>query len=525
MLLCRVASEGSRSPLLLALPDPCLLAVLQCCAADDQRSLCSAARANSRLHQAAVLALRSITVVVTKHAQADCVLRYLEKHAKHVDSLELEGGVKFGRTALGALPMDLRLRSLHLDKWQLQGVGLQGKLGPLGEVSALKQLCLRHCEVLDGMADVLAATLLRLPAGLEHLCISGLHRSTNIDMDFAARVIQQLQGLTYLELADLKLPAVDPVRGQASPALQSLRSLTQLRDLRLDDVRDDMTITASMLSGMRDLTRLELCCSVKLQPGALAGKTRLQHLYLGIWHKDAGELAQLLSYMQHLQQLTHLNIQHNMTVVKDEAPLPPAAYAALTASSKLQVLDAREFGLPVDAWRHVFPPGSQLPDLHALAIWVTGTYAAAGSFPTPDGTSLVSCCPGLRSLYMANVPFNAAVLAPLTGLCGLKELNVDNCEATVEGMGALCQLTGLRYLVVVAPAALEQVGLLLQLTKLKQLTTLAYLVPVHPGPGEVVVNRYELLKKKGGLNSLQVRQNVRALDTVAQCATWPGVAA
>jgi hypothetical protein len=62
---------------LLALPDPCLLAVLQCCAADDRRSLFSAARAHSRLHQAAVLALSSITAVVSHQQQADSVLVYV----------------------------------------------------------------------------------------------------------------------------------------------------------------------------------------------------------------------------------------------------------------------------------------------------------------------------------------------------------------------------------------------------------------------------------------------------------------
>jgi hypothetical protein len=48
---------------LLQLPDACLLAVLQCCA-DEPCSLFSAARAHSRLHQAAVLAASSISFVL-----------------------------------------------------------------------------------------------------------------------------------------------------------------------------------------------------------------------------------------------------------------------------------------------------------------------------------------------------------------------------------------------------------------------------------------------------------------------------
>jgi hypothetical protein len=67
--------QSVQSVLLTELPDPCLLRVLQCCAADDQRSLLSAARAHSRLHQAAVQALSSITLQgVTHQHQADGVL-------------------------------------------------------------------------------------------------------------------------------------------------------------------------------------------------------------------------------------------------------------------------------------------------------------------------------------------------------------------------------------------------------------------------------------------------------------------
>jgi hypothetical protein len=58
---------------LIDLPDPCLLAVLRCCAV-DQRSFSSAARAHSRLHQAAVVALNTITAVVDKEQQLSNVL-------------------------------------------------------------------------------------------------------------------------------------------------------------------------------------------------------------------------------------------------------------------------------------------------------------------------------------------------------------------------------------------------------------------------------------------------------------------
>jgi hypothetical protein len=84
-----MASEVSAPSLLLALPDPCLVAVLQCCAVADQHSLFSAARAHSRLHQAAVLALRSITTVVHEQQQMDDVVLYLSKHGHNANSIEL----------------------------------------------------------------------------------------------------------------------------------------------------------------------------------------------------------------------------------------------------------------------------------------------------------------------------------------------------------------------------------------------------------------------------------------------------
>jgi hypothetical protein len=86
-----MSSNESPSSLLLALPDPCLLEVLRCCAADDQRSLFSAARAHSRLHKAAVLALCSVTAAITSQHQMDGVLLYLSKYGQHVDHICLEG--------------------------------------------------------------------------------------------------------------------------------------------------------------------------------------------------------------------------------------------------------------------------------------------------------------------------------------------------------------------------------------------------------------------------------------------------
>jgi hypothetical protein len=82
-------ADAESAPLLLQLPDTCLLAVLQCLA-DDPASLCSAARAHSRLHQAAVLELNSIRKSINTEQQLDSsLLPYLAKHGQHVNHIYL----------------------------------------------------------------------------------------------------------------------------------------------------------------------------------------------------------------------------------------------------------------------------------------------------------------------------------------------------------------------------------------------------------------------------------------------------
>jgi hypothetical protein len=86
--------------LLLALPDPCLLAVLQYCAAGDHRSLFSAARAHSKLHQAAAAAFHSITADLPQLQQAHSMKLYISNHAQHISSINL--------TATEAYPIPVR---------------------------------------------------------------------------------------------------------------------------------------------------------------------------------------------------------------------------------------------------------------------------------------------------------------------------------------------------------------------------------------------------------------------------------
>jgi hypothetical protein len=75
--------------LLLALPDACLLEVLHYCS-NDQRSLLSAARAHSKLHQAAAQILRSVNAVMIQQQQCDSVFLYMHKHSQHVQHMILK---------------------------------------------------------------------------------------------------------------------------------------------------------------------------------------------------------------------------------------------------------------------------------------------------------------------------------------------------------------------------------------------------------------------------------------------------
>jgi hypothetical protein len=114
LLVHRMESEVQAPSLLLALPDPCLLTVLQCCAADDYRSLFNAARSHSRLHQAAAAALCSIRVVVTpQQQQPGSVLMYLRNHGHFVDSITLRGWL-WNTVDRPHLAANLQLRTLHL---------------------------------------------------------------------------------------------------------------------------------------------------------------------------------------------------------------------------------------------------------------------------------------------------------------------------------------------------------------------------------------------------------------------------
>jgi hypothetical protein len=370
-------------------------------------------------------------------------------------------------------------------------------LQPLQALTRLVELQLKSCKLLgNGGDEDLAATLTKLMPGLKHLSISGLTVTSAYNSKvfrFPTAILQQQQQqlqLTHVELAEVVLLCPDA----ATAALQPLQDLTRLVDLRLGGARSslDGRITASILSGLSDLTHLELYCS--FEPGVLDGKTKLQHLECSKPLGSAAGAAQLLSQLQHMQQLTHLGLRCSLKAVKQGSP-PATAYSALTASSHLQHLTISECELPAGVWQHVFPAGRQLPHLRSLnisprppprkcipiAAGEPPSYGPARSF---ESSCLVSCCPGLQCLDMKWLGMSTELLAPLQGLSGMQELLLaaesELDPTAAEGLAALCQLTGLRALDLrmFVPETAEE-RLLLQLTQLKQLTELTYRGPLN----------------------------------------------
>lgn len=345
---------------LLQLPDACLAAVLSW-ASDQPRDLLSAARAHSRLHKAAVLALSSITWKVRSQQHLDDMLQWLGKHGQHFAGLKLTRDRRSSEPSILRLPQSLqRLASLELGGFAVQllqpgGVVPHAVLGAVGR--SLKQLRLDECMLL-GDKHVLASALSLVPA-LQHLSMRGTQLAA--DHEQLVFLEEAPQQLTCLELGggvQLRLPA------------SLLQQLTDLQELLLElppmpgALKPIKAVTADMLSGLSRLMRLTLAGlqGVAVRPGILHGKTALQHLCvlnsITVSSGCMGAAAPLLSDLQQLQHITYLDLSlHPDTLyhinyylpglyrssIQTAQPVdsmpPAAAYAALTASSKLQHLN------------------------------------------------------------------------------------------------------------------------------------------------------------------------------------------
>jgi hypothetical protein len=359
-------------------------------------------------------------------------------------------------------------------------------LGVLGSGAHIHELHLHNCRLLDGEQGLAAA--LPLLTQLQHLSVVANEGSSGRALAFPSSSLQALQQLTHLQLA----AHLDQPNG-----LQHLQGLTSLQDLRLE-ILGDPTYEANWLLGLELLTRLEIRGAdafTLFEPGVLSGKPRLQHFeVVGCMVADGqAGITQLLQHLQQTQQLEFLSLPG--AVLHDARGPPATAYAALTASSKLQHLNLSSCTLPTGVWQHVFPTRRQLPHLRRLAVaYIDHPDSSAptegdaemtddeqplaehvtqpGAAAIPDGHRLVSCCRGLQSLDLRCLQYSGELLTPLTALKGLSELSLASSPSPPGGLDVLGWMTGLRRLELFD--AHDDVNLLMKLAPLRQLTYLNY---------------------------------------------------
>jgi hypothetical protein len=409
---------------------------------------------------------------MSRQQQVTSLLLYLAKHGQHIDSLEVRGTVE-SPVKLHKLNTILQLTRLHFHQ-----ITLQLRKGPFPWQDGLvliglplRQLQLSDCALNGGSLGLERAV--SMLTQLEHLSIRKFRRSSSISL----AVLTHLRQLSHLELTNV--PLLQP--GPDIPFLQPLQALTRLVDLYINidrtDASDFYSLDVGMLSAPHHVTSLVLStqgADVELEPGVLVEQTQLQRLCLGIGSLRGGaaRVAQLLSELQHLQQLTHLDLQCSLRTAADNPPA--AAFSALTASSKLQHLNISKCTLSAGIWPHVVPrAGRQLSHLQELdisGIWTSSGDCAAA----PDGSRLLCCCPGLRSLGMQSLQSRAEQLAPLQDLSGLHTLSLTtSAEESNQVLQVVTSLTGLRRFSLCVLGESDKL-VLLQLTQLKHLTALSY---------------------------------------------------
>jgi hypothetical protein len=177
----------------------------------------------------------------------------------------------------------------------------------------------------------------------------------------------------------------------------------------------------------------------------------------------AGAAALLLE----LNKLTNLtDLQLVQVLWAHAAGMQPAAYSALTASSRIQSLDLSFSLIPSKAWRSMFNPDLQiLPHLHTLNI-------ACSQAPMTDQdlSLMVQCCPGLRALGLKGTLKQGCTMEALLGFSTLTSLSVNHVSSD-DVLAVLAELRGLKDLQMSVLSSIRASGLL-QLTVLKDLTRL-----------------------------------------------------
>lgn len=258
--------------------------------------------------------------------------------------------------------------------------------------------------------------------------------------------------------------------------LQDLAALTGLLDLRLrPSALDDPPLTASDLAPFTRLTSLHIrasCEGPEVEAAVLAGKPHLQNLYLdtlcfirlsndGRRVKDG--FAAMLSEMQHLQELTCLclyGVRYDRHLYRYDVLYSscrrPQAFAALTASSKLQRLSLDDSSFRKGFWGQMFNPSRPLPQLQQLSVKgvqgvddkctrsYDGVRAIDLALTATSVARLARCCQALQRFEATDALMGSRGVAALSALTALEVLHLTVHPGSWAN--ALAQLQALKQL-------------------------------------------------------------------------------
>jgi hypothetical protein len=258
-----------------------------------------------------------------------------------------------------------------------------------------------------------------------------------------------------------------------------LDSMTQVTELQLKDVLFDVTALGRM-SQLQHLV-LDEC---RLLPGetvdpnapsmpsqaaeavlsAITQLTQLQVLKVVAWRRED---------VQASSEDCALPLQTDCFVLRDA---PPAAFAALTTSSRLQLLhldDAEHSLVPRGAATRMFPAGRSLKHLTALLLSPQRLqfHPRSHVLTTADLQSIASSCPSLQSLHIAGLLEPGTDPSPLLQLAECRDLSVGGRAFDNPAAGVVAQMTQLTSLTWWCSQGFDSVGLS-QLTALTNLQKL-----------------------------------------------------
>jgi hypothetical protein len=246
------------------------------------------------------------------------------------------------------------------------------------------------------------AQFLQQLTSLTHLELGGCFSEFGGDMPMGQSPLTQLRSL------DIQVAFLMPLHPEA---VQGLSGMTQLSSFCLsvpalcvmsaDQSTGEQPVTA--VPGLTVLTQLQVLkltstggCRGRLQPSLLSSFTNLQHLALefpSLVPFGTG-MQDVLSLLPQLQHLTALELHVDRLEAASHTAL-----TALTANSRLKLLNLYRTKLPRETWLQVFAPntvGNRLSQLEGLSLMCSIDPEPALEYS--DLERIAHCCPNLRSL-------------------------------------------------------------------------------------------------------------------------------